>query len=249
MWELDHKEGWAPKKWCFQIMVLEKTLESPLNLKKIKPVNPKGNQSWLFIGRTDAEVETPVLWPPDGKDWLIGKDPDAGKDWRWEEKATTEDEMVGWHHWLNGHEFEQALRDGERQRSLACFSQWWSQRVGPELATEQHVFHVSFFSSFSHTSHCLQLLHWGFTSYFQKASGKSDDMSHPESWWGLWLGCYHVSALWQEGQTCWMTVSPPVNHRLGRLCLLPNVQIIIWTREGKLVWMHSLCTRMSRAPR
>ena len=96
MWELDHKEGWAPKKWCFQIMVLEKTLESPLNLKKIKPVNPKGNQSWLFIGRTDAEVETPVLWPPDVKDWLIGKDPDAGKDWRWEEKATTEDEMDGW---------------------------------------------------------------------------------------------------------------------------------------------------------
>ena len=106
MWELDHKEGWAPKKWCFQIMVLEKTLESPLNLKKIKLVNPKGNQSWLFIGRTDAEAETPILWPPDVKDWLIGKDPDAGKDWRWEEKGTTEDEMAGWHHQLDGHEFE-----------------------------------------------------------------------------------------------------------------------------------------------
>ena len=105
IWELDYKESWAPKNWCFWTVVLEKTLESPLDCK-IKPVNPKGNQSWIFIGRTDAEAETLILWLPDVKSWLIGKDHDAGKDWRQEEKGTTEDEMVGWHHWLNGHEFE-----------------------------------------------------------------------------------------------------------------------------------------------
>ena len=106
MWQLHYKEGWAQKNWCFWTVVLEKTLESPLNSKEIQPVHPKGNQSWIFIGKTDAEAETPVLWPPDAKNWLIGKDPDAGKDWRQEEKGTTEDEMFGWHHWLNGHEFE-----------------------------------------------------------------------------------------------------------------------------------------------
>ena len=95
MWELDHKEGWVPKNWCFWTVVLEKTLESPLDCKEMQPVQPKGNQSWIFIGRTDAEAETPILWPPDEKNWLIGKDPDAGKDWRQEEKGTTEDEMVG----------------------------------------------------------------------------------------------------------------------------------------------------------
>ena len=106
MWELDHKESWAPKNWGFWTVVLEKTLESPLDCKQIKPVHPKGNQSWIVIGRTDAEAEASGLWP-DAKNWLIGKDSDAGKDWRQEEKGTTEDEMVGWHHRLNGHEFEQ----------------------------------------------------------------------------------------------------------------------------------------------
>ena len=106
MWESDHKESWALKNWCFWTVVLEKTLESPLDCKEITPVHPKGNQPWIFIGRTDAEAETPILWPPDAKNWLIGKDPDAGKDWRQEEKGMTEDEMVGWHHRLNGHEFE-----------------------------------------------------------------------------------------------------------------------------------------------
>ena len=122
MWELDHKEGWAPKNWCFQTSVLEKTLESPLDCKEIKPVNPKGNQPWIFTGRTDAEAEAPILWPPDAKSWLIGKDADAGKDWRQEEKGETKDEMVGWHHWLSGPEFQQASRDGEGQGSLACCS-------------------------------------------------------------------------------------------------------------------------------
>ena len=103
---LDYKESWVLKNWWFWTVVLEKTLESPLDCKEIKPVHPKGDQSWVFIGRTDAEAETPIIWPPDVKSWLIGKDPDAGKDWRQEEKGMTEDEMVGWHHWLNGHEFE-----------------------------------------------------------------------------------------------------------------------------------------------
>ena len=116
MWELDHKESWAPKKWCFWAVVMQKTLESPLDCKDIKPVNPKGNQSWIFIGRTDTEAETPILWPSDAKSWLIGKDPDAGKDWR-REKGTREDKMVGWHHWLNGHESEQAPGDGEGQEA------------------------------------------------------------------------------------------------------------------------------------
>ena len=103
IWELDCEEGWALKNWCFWAVVLEKTLESPLESKEIKLVNPKGNQSWIFIGRTDAEAEAPILWPPDSKNWLIGKDPDAGKVWRLEEKGMTEDEMVGWHHWLDAH--------------------------------------------------------------------------------------------------------------------------------------------------
>ena len=103
MWELDYKESWTLKNWCFWTEVLEKKLESPLGCKEIKPVNPKGNQSWIFIGRTDAEAETPIFWPPDGKNWLTGKDPDAGKNWRQEEKGMIENEMVGWHHRLNGH--------------------------------------------------------------------------------------------------------------------------------------------------
>ena len=124
MWELDYKESWAPKHWCLWTVVLEKTLESPLDCKEVQPVHPKGNQSWIFIGRTDAVAETPIIWPPDVKNWLIWKDPDAGKDWRSEEKGSTEDEIVGWHHRLNGHEFEQAPGDGEGQGSLACCSPW-----------------------------------------------------------------------------------------------------------------------------
>ena len=124
MWELDHKEGWAPKNWCFWTVVLDKTLESPLNSKEIKPVHPKGNQSWIFIGKTDAEAEAPVLWLPDMKSWLIGRDPDAEKDCWQVKKGTREAEIVGWHHWCNGHEFEQALEDGEGQECLSCYSPW-----------------------------------------------------------------------------------------------------------------------------
>ena len=124
MWELDYKERWAPTNWCFWTVVLEKTLGSPLDCKEIKSVNPKESQSWIFIRRTEVEAETPILWPPDAKSWLIWKDPDAGKDWRLEEMGTTEDEMVGWHHRLNGHEFEQAPGVGDGQGSLVCCSPW-----------------------------------------------------------------------------------------------------------------------------
>ena len=120
IWELDCEESWALRNWCFWTVVLEKTLEKPLDGKEIKSVNPKVNQSWIFIGRTDAEAEAPILWPPDAKSWLIGKDLNAGKDWGQEEKRTKEDEMAGWHHWLNGHEFDQAQGVGEGQGGLVC---------------------------------------------------------------------------------------------------------------------------------
>ena len=119
MRELDHKEGWVPKNWCFQTVVLEKIFKSPLDSKEIKLVNPEGNQSWIFIGRTDAEAEVPILWPPDMKNQLIGKDPGAGKDWRQEEKGMAENEMIGWHHGLNGHEFEQ-IREIVKDRGTRC---------------------------------------------------------------------------------------------------------------------------------
>ena len=122
--ELAYKESWALKNWCLWTVVLEKTLESPLDCKAIQPVHPKGNQSLIFIGRTDAEAKTPVPWPPDVKNWLIGKDLDAGKDWRQEKKRTTEDEMVGWHHRLDGPEFEQVPAVGDGQGGLACCSPW-----------------------------------------------------------------------------------------------------------------------------
>ena len=128
MWELDYKESWAPKNWCFWAVVLEKTLESPLYCKEIQPVHPKGSQFWIFIGRSDAEAETPILWPPDVKNWLLGKDPDAGKDWRLEEKGTTEDEVVGWTHQFNGPEFEQApgVGDGQESHWVAKSCTWLS---------------------------------------------------------------------------------------------------------------------------
>ena len=124
MWDMDYIESWALKNWCFWTVVLEKTFESPLDCKEIQPVHPKGNCSWIFIGSTYAEAETPILWPPHVKSWLIGKDSDAGKDCRQEEKGTTEDEMPGWHHWLDGREFEWTLGDGDGQGGLACCDSW-----------------------------------------------------------------------------------------------------------------------------
>ena len=124
MWELDYKESWVLKNWCFWTVVLEKTVESSLDSKEIKLINPKGSQPWIFTGRSDAEAEAPIFWPLDVKSQLIGKDPDARKDWRQEEKEVTEDEMLGWHHRLNEYEFEQTLRDSKGQASLVCCSPW-----------------------------------------------------------------------------------------------------------------------------
>ena len=149
MWELDCKESWTPKNGCLWTVVLEKTLESPLDCKEIQPVNPQGNQPWIFTGRTNAEAETPILRPSDVKNWLIWKNPDAGKDWRREEEGTTEDEMVGWHHWLNGHEFEQASGVGDGQGGLVCHSSW-GHRESKRLShwTELKDIHTNKFSSF-----------------------------------------------------------------------------------------------------
>ena len=127
MWELDCEESWTLKNWCFWSMVLEKTLESPLDCKEVQPFLPKGDQSWVLIGRNDAEAETPVLWPPHAKSWLIGKDPDAGMDWGQEEKRRTEDEIVGWHHQLYEHEFGRTPGVGDGQGGLAC-SDWWGHK-------------------------------------------------------------------------------------------------------------------------
>ena len=153
MWELDYKEGWMPKNCCFWTVVLEKTLESPLDSKEIKPVNPKGNQSEIFIGKTDAEAEAPILWPPDEKSQLIRKDPDAGKDWRQEEKGMTESETVGWYHWLNGCDFEQALQDGEGQGSLACCSPWGCEEsdTTEQLNNNNNIYIYIYIYSYIHT--------------------------------------------------------------------------------------------------
>jgi len=124
MWEVNCEESWALKIWCFWTVVLEKTLESPLHCKEIQQVHPKGDHSWVFIRRTDAEAETPILWPPHAKSWLIGKDPDAGRDWGQEEKGTTEDEMAGCHHWLDEHEFEWTPGVGDGQGGLTCCDSW-----------------------------------------------------------------------------------------------------------------------------
>ena len=129
MWELNHKEGWALKNSCFWTVVLEKTAESPLDCKEIQPVNPKGNQSWILFGRTDAETETPIFWPPDAKSGFIGKDPDAGKDWRQKKKRVTEDEMIGWHHQFSGHELGQTQGDSEGQGDPWTTTTHWAKRT------------------------------------------------------------------------------------------------------------------------
>ena len=141
MQELDCEEGWAPKNWGFWTVVLEKTLESPLDCKEIQPVHPKGDQPWVFFGRNDAEAETPVLWPPHVNSWLIGKDSDAGRDWGQEEKGMTEDEMAGWHHRLNERESEWTLGVGDGQGGLACCDSW-GRRVGHDWATELTDYHM-----------------------------------------------------------------------------------------------------------
>ena len=135
MLKLDCEESWAPKNWCFWSVVFEKTLESPLDCKEIQPVHSEGDQLWVFFGRNDAKAETPILWPTHAKSWLFGKDPDAGRDWRQEEKGITVDEMAGWHHLLDGHEFEETLGVGDIQGGLECCNSW-GHRVGHNWETE-----------------------------------------------------------------------------------------------------------------
>ena len=162
MWMLDHKEGWALKNWYFRTVVLEETLESPLDYKEIKPVNPKGNQSWIFIGRLMLKLKLLILWPPDAKSRLTGKDPDAGKDWGQEKKGSTEDEMLGWHHQLNGHEFEQTPGDSEGQGNLVCCSPWGRKcqtRLGdwttiPTKHVTQIFFHFPEYIKVTFTLYC-----------------------------------------------------------------------------------------------
>ena len=147
MWELDCKESWASKNWCFWTVVLEKTVESPLDCKEIQPVHPKGNQSWMFIGRTFIEAETPIFWPPNVKSWLIGKDPDAGRDGGQEEKGTIEDEMAGGHHWLDGCESEWTPGVGDGQGGLACCNSWgckeWDMTAWLNWSDYLHYLHYS----------------------------------------------------------------------------------------------------------
>ena len=149
MWELDCEESWVQKNWCFWTVVLEKTLESPLHCKEIQPVHSKGDQPWVFFGRNDAKAETPVLWPAHVKSWLIGKDPDAGRDWGQEEKGTTEDEMVGWHHGPDGHEFEWTPGDGDGQGGLACCDSWGRKESDTtewlDWTDDSKVFFINFF--------------------------------------------------------------------------------------------------------
>ena len=145
MWELECEESWAPKNWCFWTVVLEKTLESPLDCKEIQPVHSKGDQSWVFSGRNDAKAETPVLWPPHAKSWLIGKDSDAGRDWVQDEKGTTEDEMAGWHHWLNGGEFVWTPGIGDGQGGLVCCNSWGCKESDTTERLNWTELNVSFF--------------------------------------------------------------------------------------------------------
>ena len=156
MWELDYKESWVPKNWCFWTVVLEKTLESPLDCKEIQPLHPKGDQSWVFIGRTDAEAKTPILWPLDVKSWLIWKDPDAGKEWGQEEKGTTEDEMVGWHHRLNGHGFGWTPGVGDGQGGLASCDSWGCK----ELDTTERLNWTDTLKAALHLSHPTHGVEW-----------------------------------------------------------------------------------------
>ena len=161
--ELDYKESWALRKWCFWTVVLGKILEGPLDCKESKLVNHKGNKSWIFIGMTDTEGEVSTLWPPDSKNWLIWKDPDAGKDWEQEEKGMSEDEMVGWHHRLNGYEFEQALGDGDGQGGLACCCSWGHRELDTSERlnwTGNYFFLLLIFSESVSVSFQRKTTHW-----------------------------------------------------------------------------------------
>ena len=192
MSELDYKESWVLKNWCFWSVVLEKTLESPLDCKEIQPVHPKGDQSWIFIGRTDAKAETPILWPPHAKSWLIGKDSDAGMDWGQEEKGTTEDEIAGWHHELDGREFECTPGVCDGQGGLECFDSW--HRKESDMTewlnwTELMLFNLHYFRVSSYFLLLISsLIPWWFESRHRMISillVLSRCVSWPRMWFNL----------------------------------------------------------------
>ena len=214
MWELDCEESWALRNWCFWTVVLEKTLESPLDCKEIQPVHSIGDQSWVFFGRNDAKAEAPVLWPPHGKSWLIGKDSDARRDWGQEEKGMTEDEMAGWHQWLDGLEFEWTLGVGDGQGGLACCNSW-GRRVGHDWVTELNwtewlkIVHIYYLQSFMDQESRFGL-------FGVSAQGITSLHSR------CWLGCifikrlnwgrslfYTYSCCWQNSFSCGGMVEGP----------------------------------------
>ena len=211
MWELGHKEGWVPENWCFGNVMLEKTLKSPLDCKEIKPVNPKGNQPWIFIGRTDAEAEAPILWSPEAKSQLIGKDPDAWKDWG-QEKRATEDEMVRWHHWLNGHEFEQTPRDTEGQGSLVCCGPWGRK----ESDTTEQLNNNNVFTLFCLKNKVLQnLLEYGTDKHRPLASKKAFKFLTVNIWMIILMWIFEQ--LPQDSTVCFCLI-----HGAGELPLVSS---------------------------
>ena len=194
MWKLDCEESWVPKNWCFWTVVLEKTLASPLDCKEIQPVHPKGDQSWVFIGRTDAKAETPILWPPHAKSWLIGKDPDAGRAWGQEEKGTTEDEIAGWNHRLNGHEFERTPGVGDGQGGLVCCDSWG--RKESDMTewlnwTELNLSHISPWSCF----------YWLYRASPSSAAKNTINLLLVLIFW--WCSCVELSLVLLEEGVCY----------------------------------------------
>ena len=197
---MNYKESWAQKDWCFWTVVLEKTLESPLDSKEIQPVHPKGDQSWVFIGRTDVEGETPVLWPPDSKSWLTGKDPDSGNDWRQEEKGMTEDEMVGWHHRFNGCGFGWAPGVGDGQGGLAYCSSWHCKEL--DMTEWLNWTELKWCYYFQH----LQMTHWKRLWCWErlKAGGEGDNRG-----WDGWMALPTQSTwVWASSGSWWWTGKP-----------------------------------------
>ena len=197
MWELDYKESWAPKNWCFWTVVLEKTLESPLDIKEIRLVNPRGNQPWVFIGRTDAEAKAPILWPPNAKSWLTGKDPDAGKDSGQNEKGVTEDEMVGWHHCsmdMNLSKFQEIVKDREGwhaavhgiAKSRTQLSKWTSANISMIRLRADEWAPMRSQSTFHLSSWHMDIQHSPASPVACLAVGWPHDLTQPNGQWAEW---------------------------------------------------------------
>ena len=219
MWELDYKESWEPKNWCFWTVVLEKTLENPFDCKETKPVNLKGNQSWIFIGRTNVEAEASILWPPDAKIWVIRKDLDAGKDWRQEEMGMIEDEVVGCHQWLNGHEFEQALGNGEGQGSLACCNPWGHKESDT----------TELLNSNKNVKTCTHLAHFRGDSVGREESVQQSQGRRPEK-----ALLTRLALGWYVGSQVWRAFSP-FNYQ-GGLLRLNSWHNVVYARHLLSFW-------------